>query len=215
MFKKYSVIIPARGGSKRFPKKNIVLFKHTINFLKDNDDVFDVCYVSSDSDEILNMAEDSSAVALRRPDCLCQDNTPIKPVIQDVVARQNLYDQDIFMMYLTSPERHIDHYKEAIAKYTVLDLKSIMSCYRPDDSPYLAYYADTQEKVIEHNLYRYQDYRTICNITHYICLFNGGILHSLDNQLYDKRYTYLINVGKKPIDIDYSAQYTEWISQRS
>ena len=58
---KVLAIIPARGGSKRIPKKNIKLFlnKPVIAYaikLAINSNIFDEVMVSTDSEEIANVA---------------------------------------------------------------------------------------------------------------------------------------------------------------
>ena len=89
----YNCIIPARGGSKRIPKKNlqevggIPLIGHVIsNALESN--VFNHIYVSTDSDEVAHIALKFGAeVPGRRPANLSDDYTPTKPVIADFIMR--------------------------------------------------------------------------------------------------------------------------------
>ena len=81
------VVIPARGGSKRIPRKNLLpiggrpMLEWPISTAKQLDDI-DRIIVSTDDDEIAHLAKrlgvDSSR---RRPDSLAQDNTPTAPVI--------------------------------------------------------------------------------------------------------------------------------------
>lgn len=80
-------IIPARGGSKRIPKKNIKLFngKPIISYpiqvaLASN--IFDHVIVTTDSDEIARVAMEAGAeIPFIRPSELSDDNTPTAPVI--------------------------------------------------------------------------------------------------------------------------------------
>jgi len=73
-------IIPARKGSKRLPGKNLLplggkpLIVHSIEYAK-NDKNIDKIYVSTDSDEIAEVAISNGALLLKRPEELAQDTT--------------------------------------------------------------------------------------------------------------------------------------------
>lgn len=80
-------VIPARGGSKRIPRKNVKEFcgkpmiAWSIGAAKDAG-VFDAIVVSTDDEEIAQIAEASGAEApFRRPKELSDDHTPTVPVI--------------------------------------------------------------------------------------------------------------------------------------
>jgi pseudaminic acid cytidylyltransferase len=86
-------IIPARGGSKRIPRKNIKLFygvpliENTINILRDTE-IFDEIIVSTDDLEIKSIAESAGAsVPFIRAKEISLDTTPTAPVIIDVFHR--------------------------------------------------------------------------------------------------------------------------------
>jgi N-acylneuraminate cytidylyltransferase len=79
-------VIPARGGSKRIPRKNIKPFcgkpmlAWSIEAAR-TASVFDAIIVSTDDDEIAGIAESNGAEApFRRPAELANDNTPTLPV---------------------------------------------------------------------------------------------------------------------------------------
>ena len=83
-------VIPARGGSKRIPRKNIKPFagRPMLSYAVAaafGSRFFDVVAVSSDDDEILAMARSLGAVALRRPAELADDFTPTVPVVAHAV----------------------------------------------------------------------------------------------------------------------------------
>lgn len=72
-------IIPARGGSRRIPRKNIALFhgrpmiSYPIAAAKESG-LFDLgIYVSSEDDDILNLALDLGVEALSRDSSMAQD----------------------------------------------------------------------------------------------------------------------------------------------
>ena len=86
-------IIPARGGSKRIPKKNIRLFfgkpmlQYAISSSKKQP--FDEILVSSDDAEIIKIAESLGAKTLEvRPKYLSDDYTPTIPVIEHNIKKQ-------------------------------------------------------------------------------------------------------------------------------
>jgi len=84
-------IIPARGGSKRIPRKNIKMFSGkpmiswSINIAKQSG-LFDHIIVSTDDDEVKNIANEWGAdTPFMRPDDLADDLTPTVPVIAHAV----------------------------------------------------------------------------------------------------------------------------------
>ncbi len=84
-------IIPARGGSKRIPRKNIKMFcgkpmlVWSIEAARASG-LFDVVLVSTDDEEIAALAEANGAEApFRRPAELANDRTPILPVIAHAI----------------------------------------------------------------------------------------------------------------------------------
>lgn len=86
-------IIPARGGSKRIPRKNIRPFAgkpmiaHAIGAARASG-LFEHVVVSTDDDEIAAIAQEWGAeVPFRRPAELADDHTPTVPVIADAILR--------------------------------------------------------------------------------------------------------------------------------
>jgi pseudaminic acid cytidylyltransferase len=84
-------IIPARGGSKRIPRKNIKMFSGkpmiawAISAAKESG-LFDHIIVSTDDDEITNIAMEWGAeTPFKRPENLADDLTPTVPVIAHAV----------------------------------------------------------------------------------------------------------------------------------
>jgi pseudaminic acid cytidylyltransferase len=81
-------VIPARGGSKRIPRKNVRLFAGKPIIVWSIEaaraaDVFDAIVVSTDDDEIAEIATAAGAeVPFRRPAALSNDHTPTIPVIR-------------------------------------------------------------------------------------------------------------------------------------
>lgn len=84
-------IIPARGGSKRVPRKNVRLFcgKPMIAWSVEaakSSGLFEAVLVSTDDEEIARVAEEHGAEApFRRPVELSGDQTPTQPVIAHAI----------------------------------------------------------------------------------------------------------------------------------
>ena len=89
-------IIPARGGSRRIPRKNIrdffgrpMISWPIVAAIKSA--CFDRVVVSTDDDEIANVANGYGAeVPFRRRLELSDDYTPIVPVVADAIKRLKL-----------------------------------------------------------------------------------------------------------------------------
>jgi N-acylneuraminate cytidylyltransferase len=103
-------IIPARGGSKRIPRKNIRAFcgRPMIAWPIQAAIVsgcFDRIIVSTDDDEIAEVAEGCGVeVPFLRSTELADDYTPTVPVIADAITRLDILDQTaVCCLYATSP----------------------------------------------------------------------------------------------------------------
>lgn len=102
-------IIPARGGSKRIPRKNIREFRgqpmiaYAICAAKKSG-LFDHIVVSTDDDEIATIAESFGAeVPFRRDSELANDHAGTLAVIQDAIRQIGLTDACVTAIYPTVP----------------------------------------------------------------------------------------------------------------
>ena len=90
---KILVVIPARGGSKGIPRKNIrllggkTLIAHTIEMGKASKYVDDIL-VSTDDNEIKFIAEKFGAETVKRDGKLAEDSIPLDPVIFDATIQK-------------------------------------------------------------------------------------------------------------------------------
>lgn len=105
-------VIPARGGSKRIPRKNIREFcgKPMIAWSIEaaiKSELFEHIIVSTDDDEIAAVATSQGAeVPFRRPDNLADDHTTTRPVVNHAIreAEQRYGQQDhVCCIYPTAP----------------------------------------------------------------------------------------------------------------
>lgn len=101
-------IIPARGGSKRVPNKNIrdfcgkPMIAHILQAARESG-LFDEIHVSTDSTAIRETAESLGFhIDFMRPDELADDHTPIMPVLKYVTetyaSRGRQFDQVWLLM---------------------------------------------------------------------------------------------------------------------
>ena len=121
---RYIAIIPARGGSKRFPGKNIhalcgkPLIAYSIECAKACEQVEDV-YVSTDAKEIAEVSEQYGAKVMERPGELAGDFVPTVDVLKDVVVRLEKQGVDfdaVVLLQPTNPLRPKALMDEAIRK---------------------------------------------------------------------------------------------------
>jgi N-acylneuraminate cytidylyltransferase len=118
-------VIPARGGSKGLPRKNILplagipLIGHSVQLAKMCPEITRIV-VSTDSTEIADTAQNIGAeVPFLRPQELAQDDTPILPVLRHALEtldpNENQYDY-LLSLEPTSPGRMPSDITQALAK---------------------------------------------------------------------------------------------------
>lgn len=109
----FIVIIPARGGSKRFPGKNIYplngkpLIAYSIEYVKNFYAQMDI-YVSTDSDSISAVANQYGAKIIHRPSELAGDYvstvTTLKHAVQELIKNNINFDY-VILLQPTNPLR--------------------------------------------------------------------------------------------------------------
>lgn len=121
---KILALIPARGGSKRVPRKNVLplhgrpLVQWTVRFACDAG-LFDRIAISTDDPEIMAAATDAGAVSFGlRPDILSHDTATSVDValhaLDSAQTRDGTYDY-VALLQPTSPFRKAVRWQEAIA----------------------------------------------------------------------------------------------------
>ena len=110
-------IIPARGGSKRIPRKNIKLFhsKPLIAYSIENalkSEIFDKVIVSTDDEEIAKISKEYGAeVPFIRDENLSDDYSSSIEVFEDAISK--FEDVEIAcMLYATAPLLDIEYLKK-------------------------------------------------------------------------------------------------------
>lgn len=135
MNKKIVGIIPARGGSKGIPRKNLYDFcgKPLIAYTIEaglNSKYIDKVVLSTEDDEIAQVARKYGAEVIKRPEELAQDATKTAPVLVQVVEelKKQGYDPDIIVtLQPTSPLRGADVIDKVIEKLENSDCDSVFS----------------------------------------------------------------------------------------
>jgi CMP-N,N'-diacetyllegionaminic acid synthase len=143
-------LIPARGGSKRLPRKNLLplagkpLIAWTIEAALASR-YLDRVVLSSDDDEIMGVAERYGCeVPFRRPDSLAADHTPgIDPVLHAIEELPG-YDY-VVLLQPTSPLRTANDIDGAMEKCHDRGALSCVSVCRADKPPHWMYTLDDRE----------------------------------------------------------------------
>ncbi len=131
-----AAIIPARGGSKGIPRKNLLklcgrpMIAWSILQARSSE-VVDQVFVTSDDDEILKTAEAWGASGIRRPRPLASDTASSESALQHALdwieSRQGLPDLVVFLQ-ATSPLREPEDITGAIRQMESDQADSLLSC---------------------------------------------------------------------------------------
>jgi len=126
-------IIPARGGSKRLPNKNILTFNnaplivHSINFAKANRDIIDDIYVSTNNEKIKALSLSLGVKVIDRPEALSGDYSTTVSALKHVLETINETVDNVVLLQPTNPLRQNELLKEAYAKYLSGNFDSLMT----------------------------------------------------------------------------------------
>lgn len=137
--KTYLAIIPARGGSKRLPRKNLrdLNGKPLVSWSIEaglNSKYIDKVVVTSDDADILNIAEDYGVLSINRPIELSSDTATTFDAIEHAIENIKHYDY-IVLLQPTSPLRTEWHIDKAIEFLINKEADAIVSVCEMDHSP--------------------------------------------------------------------------------
>ena len=143
--KKFLAFIPARGGSKRLPKKNKrflagkPMIAWTIEVAKACDTI-DSVVVSTDDPEIATIAKSYGAeVPFMRPNKLARDTSTTFDTLMDGLSKLErlgkTYDY-VVLLQPTSPLRTLKNLSEAVSELFRRGSRSIISVCEVDHHPY-------------------------------------------------------------------------------
>jgi len=147
-------IIPARGGSKSIERKNIVelggmpLIVHTLRALTGARHNIDHI-VSTEDEEIKEVAvRFGGHVPYLRPVELAQDDTNIREVIDDVLAKSPEEYEYIMLLQPTAPLRSSEDIDAALELAAVHKAESVCSFIKVDSyHPWYMYYLEDGQRI--------------------------------------------------------------------
>tara|TARA_B100000131_G_scaffold170120_1_gene164300 strand:+ start:37 stop:729 length:693 start_codon:yes stop_codon:yes gene_type:complete len=151
-------VLQVRGGSKGVPKKNIrkvngkPLMNWTIESAKKSG-IFESIWVSSDSDEILEVGRKADVNTMKRPDELSGDevlsvDSLYWAVEQIEELKQNKYDY-VVELPVVCPLRNETHIKEAVEKLITTGADSVISVTQMTDKHPVRMKRITDDDLIE------------------------------------------------------------------
>lgn len=139
MNKTFLAIIPARGGSKRLPRKNVLdlcgkpLIAYSIEAGLKSKYISKVI-VSSDDNEILTISKEYGAETINRPEYLANDTATTFDALEHTINSLEKYDY-IVLLQPTSPLRNEKHIDEAIELLNKKDADAVISVCETEHSP--------------------------------------------------------------------------------
>ncbi|MEM0541973.1 acylneuraminate cytidylyltransferase family protein [Flavobacterium sp. j3] len=130
-------IIPARGGSKRLPNKNILLLDgiplivHSIIFAQKNAAIIDAVYVSTDDAKIKEIAIQYGAKVIDRPSKLAGDFEPTVCALKHCLEIINDKEiESVILLQPTNPLRPENLLQETFEVYTDKSCDSLFTVTR-------------------------------------------------------------------------------------
>lgn len=208
------VVIPARGGSKGVPGKNIKLLnkKPLIHYtIEAARKVFEdqYIYVSTDSVEIKSIVEQTGlTVPFLRPEHLASDTANTRDVLLHALEQFTLIKKQepdiIILLQPTSPLRNEIHIREALALYNA-NLDMVVSVKETNANPYYVLFEEDSkgflQKFKKGNFTRRQDCPKVWEYNGAIYLINNESLKKNSFNDFTKVIKYKMN-NNDSIDID-------------
>ncbi len=208
------VIIPARGGSKGIPYKNIKplngkpLIEYAIDVARQITSDEYIC-VSTDDSEIIRVVENYGLkVPFVRPDYLATDTAGTYEVLLHALSfyeQQGCHFDNILLLQTTSPFRQAQHVKEALSLYNenvdmVVSVKEVVAnpyynCFEEDADGYL--YVSKGDG----NLVRRQDAPKVWEYNGAIYVINPSSLKRTSLGNFKKKIKYVMD-DLHSIDLD-------------
>lgn len=200
------VIIPARGGSKGIPRKNIKPFDgkpliyYTIDCARAICPDDDIC-VSTDDAEIISVVEEYGLkVPFVRPVELATDTAGTYEVLLhalDFYEKKGVHYDVVVLLQNTSPFRSPQQVKEALSLYRE-DVDMVVSVKECAANPYYCVFEENQEGFLhickgEGNIFRRQDAPKVYEYNGAIYVMNANILKTTHMHKMQKRIKYVMD----------------------
>ncbi|KTC66083.1 N-acylneuraminate cytidylyltransferase (plasmid) [Legionella adelaidensis] len=205
----------ARGGSKGLPRKNIKplagkpLLVHSIDLAKQIPSIQKI-FVSTDDEEIAQIAKNAGAIVINRPGELAGDKSPEWLSWQHAIELvQNTYGPfDLFVsLPTTSPLRNVEDVVQAIAQIENNNSDVCISITKANRSPYfnmVEVKEDGSCEVLiksEEQISRRQDSKTVFEMTTVVYVSRPTFILNHSN-LFDGRVTSIEIPKSRAVDID-------------
>lgn len=131
-----TAIIPARGGSKGIPRKNVTpflgrpLIEHTISQARASDAI-DATYVSTDDQGIAETSREAGVEVIERPAAIASDRSPTEAALLHAVEELRAAGDEpeiVVLLQCTSPLRRPTDIDETVSLLTEEEFDSALSC---------------------------------------------------------------------------------------
>ena len=203
---KILTIIPARGGSKGIPRKNIKplggkpLIYYTIDCARAICSDEDIC-VSTDDDEIIKVVENYGLkVAFKRPAELATDTAGTYEVLLhalDFYEKQGRHYDAVVLLQNTSPFRKAEQIKEALALY-LPEVDMVVSVKECAANPYYCVFEENEEGHLhvckgDGTIFRRQDAPKVYEYNGAIYIMNAERLKTTHMHKMQKRVKYVMD----------------------
>lgn len=203
---KILVIIPARGGSKGIPHKNIKplagkpLIHYTIDVARQIVSYDDIC-VSTDDQEIIKCVEEYGLkVPFVRPPELATDTSGTYEVLLhalDFYEKMGRKYDVVLLLQNTSPFRRAEHVKEAMKLYSS-NIDMVVSVTESKTNPYYNCFEENEEgflkRTIENsNFIRRQDAPVTYEYNGAIYVINAEQLKKMSLGKFTRRVKYVMD----------------------
>lgn len=207
-------LIPARGGSKGVPGKNVKplagkpLITYAIDAARGAGAADkDIC-VSTDDAEIARVVEEYGlAIPFMRPDSLAQDNSGTYEVIihaLDHYATQGIDYDVVVLLQPTSPMRTSQHVAEALALYDA-KCDMVVSVTEARSNPYYVMFHEDESRYLRSlmnaRFARRQDCPTVWEYNGAVYVMNVTSLREKHLSQFDRRIKYVMS-ARDSVDID-------------
>jgi len=216
-------IIPARGGSKGLPKKNIKmlidkpLIAWTINASIKSKYITKVV-VSTEDSEIAKISKEYGADIILRPSELATDTATTMDVISHTVSFLENYEKYVpdyvVLLQCTSPIRNADHIDEAIELVlnNKTEVESLISVTKEEHPPWWLRTINTDgyiERYFEYDILknaRRQDFKDLYRPNGAIYIAKTEILLNVKSFQTSKTIPYIMDY-QSSVDIDNEFQF--------
>lgn len=208
------VIIPARGGSKGIPGKNIKLLGgkpliyYAIDVARAIVDDTHIC-VSTDDDQIIRVVEQYGlSVPFIRPTELATDTAGSYGVLLHALSfyeSKGEHFDAVVLLQVTSPFRTVNHVREALNLYNK-DLDMVVSVKETDSNPYYLCFEEDTEGMLhiskgDGHYTRRQDCPPVYEYNGAIYIINPERMKAMPLNKFKKRVKYVMD-REHSVDLD-------------